>query len=323
MASTSSRPLRLLSLLQAHRHWSGDDLAGRLEVSIRTLRRDIDRLRDLGYPVHASRGVDGGYQLAPGAALPPLVLDDEEAVALAVGLQNAAQGGVSGIAEASVRALTKVVQVMPPRLRKRVEALQAVTVSTGWGSSGPALDPAVLVIIAQACRDTERIEFGYTAANGAQTSRQVEPLRLVPVGRRWYLVAYDLERHDWRSFRLDRLTDPVGTGAQFRPRTLPTADAGAFVAQRLGHAATTHSVEALVHEQESTVRDRIGRWAEVERRDDTSCVVRMRADSLDWPAMALGTLGADFTVLSPPEFVDYVRDWARRFERGTSGSHQT
>ncbi|MGI8417624.1 MAG: helix-turn-helix transcriptional regulator [Nakamurella sp.] len=310
-------------MLQAHRYWSGGDLANRLEVSIRTLRRDIDRLRDLGYPVQASRGVDGGYQLAPGAALPPLVLDDEEAVALAVGLQNAAQGGVSGIAEASVRALTKVVQVMPPRLRRRVEALQAVTVSTDWGSSGPTLDPAVLVIIAQACRDTEQLEFGYTAANGARTSRQVEPLRLVPVGRRWYLVAYDVERHDWRSFRLDRLTDPVGTGAQFRPRTLPARDAGAFVAERLGQSATAYCVEALVHEPESTVRDRIGRWAGVERRDDTSCVVRMRADSLDWPAMALGTLAADFTVLSPPEFVDYVRGWAERFERGTSGSRQS
>ncbi|MDQ6659053.1 MAG: YafY family transcriptional regulator [Actinomycetota bacterium] len=323
MASTSSRTLRLLSLLQAHRHWSGDDLAGRLEVSIRTLRRDIDRLRDLGYPVRARRGVDGGYQLAPGAALPPLVLDDEEAVALAVGLHNAAEGGLSGIAEASVRALTKVVQVMPPRLRKRVEALQAATVSTGWGSSGPPLDPAVLVAIAQACRDTERMEFDYTAADGARTSRQVEPLRLVPVGRHWYLVAYDVERHDWRSFRLDRLTAPVGNRTQFRPRTLPADNAGAFVTERLGHSAINHSVEAVVYEQESTVRGKLGRWAEVERRDDTSCLVRMRADSLDWPAMALGTLGADFTVLSPPEFVDYLRGWATRFARSISASHQT
>jgi predicted DNA-binding transcriptional regulator YafY len=176
MANTSSRTLRLLSLLQTHRYWPGAELADRLEVSVRTLRRDIDRLRELGYPVEASRGVDGGYQLAPGAALPPLVLDDEEAVALAVGLQTAAQGGVAGIAESSVRALAKVVQVMPPRLRHRVDALRAMTVPAGWGSSGPSVDPGDLTVLAQACRDTERLEFGYTSASGERTERHVEPL---------------------------------------------------------------------------------------------------------------------------------------------------
>jgi predicted DNA-binding transcriptional regulator YafY len=188
MANTSSRTLRLLSLLQNHRYWPGSELADRLEVSVRTLRRDIDRLRELGYPVDAYRGVDGGYQLAAGAALPPLVLDDEEAVALAVGLQAAAQGAVAGIAESSVRALTKVVQVMPPRLRRRVEALRAMTVPAVWGSSGPSVDPGALTAVAQACRDTERLEFGYTAAGGEQTSRHVEPLRLVSLGRRWHLA---------------------------------------------------------------------------------------------------------------------------------------
>jgi predicted DNA-binding transcriptional regulator YafY len=168
MANTSSRTLRLLSLLQSHRYWPGAELAERLEVSVRTLRRDIDRLRELGYPVQAHRGVDGGYQLAGGAALPPLVLDDEEAVALVVGLQAAAQGAVAGTAESSVRALTKVVQVMPPRLRRRVDALRVMTVPAPWGSGGPSVDPGILTAVAQACRDTERLEFTYTAASGGR-----------------------------------------------------------------------------------------------------------------------------------------------------------
>lgn len=281
MANTSSRMLRLLSLLQTHRHWSGDDLSDRLEVSIRTLRRDIDRLRDLGYPVQASRGVAGGYQLAPGAALPPLVLDDDEAVALAVGLQNAAQGGVAGLAESSVRALTKVTQVMPPRLRRRVDALRSATVAPDWSGSGPSLDPEVLVAVAQACRDTDRLEFGYTAADGAVTERLVEPLRLVPIDRRWYLVGYDLQRHDWRSFRLDRLTAPRRTGVQFRPRKLPDDDdAASFVLARLDLAQSTISVELMVDADADLVQRKIGQWATVQAHPEGGCLVRMQADSL-------------------------------------------
>ena len=165
MANTSSRTLRLLSLLQTHRFWPGPELADRLEVSARTLRRDVDRLRELGYPVDAHRGAEGGYQLAAGAALPPLVIDDDEAVALAVGMQVVAQGAVPGVEEAGVRALTKVIQVMPPRLRRRVEALRAVTTAPTW-NAGPPLDPDVLTTLAQASRDDERIEFGYTTQAG-------------------------------------------------------------------------------------------------------------------------------------------------------------
>src|ERR1700759_3238322 len=209
MANTSTRTLRLLSLLQARRYWPGGELAGRLGVSARTLRRDVDRLRELGYPVEAQRGVAGGYQLAAGSALPPLVVDDEEAVALALGLQAAAQGAVEGIAEASVRALAKVVQVMPARLRRRGQALGAVTVPAGWEAVGGAargtVDPAGLTPLALACRDTERVRFSYTAAGGEQADREAEPHRLVLLGRRWYLVGYDLDRQDWRSYRLDRL----------------------------------------------------------------------------------------------------------------------
>ncbi|MBW0136517.1 helix-turn-helix transcriptional regulator [Pseudonocardia abyssalis] len=318
MANTSSRTLRLLSLLQTHRHWPGPDLAERLGVSPRTLRRDVDRLRELGYPVEASRGVDGGYQLAAGAALPPLVVDDEEAVALAVGMQAATQGSVAGIEESAVRALTKVVQVMPPRLRRRVDALRAVTVPLEWGArAAPVVDPAVLIGVAQACRDTERLEFSYAAPGREPMARHVEPHRLVPLGRRWYLVAYDLHRHDWRSFRLDRLTAPRTTGARFRTRDLPGADAAAFVRAGLETAQqpARFSVEVLVHAPADRVRERLARWAEIEEVDATSCVLRMTTDSLDWPAMGLGAVGAEFEVRSPPELADLLREWGERFRR--------
>jgi predicted DNA-binding transcriptional regulator YafY len=315
MASTSTRTLRLLSLLQTHRYWPGTELAGRLGVSARTLRRDIDRLRELGYPVQAQRGVDGGYQLAAGAALPPLMVDDEEAVALAIGLQAAAQGAVSGIAEASVRALAKVVQVMPARLRHRVEALAAVTVPAG-GAAWLAVDPGVLTSVALACRADERLRFSYTAAGGQQTDRHVEPHRLVSLARRWYLVAYDLTRQDWRSFRLDRVSAPQTTGARFRPRDLPAADAAAFVQAGIKNVRPGYEVEALVHAPAATARERIGRWAAVEEVDAGRCRVRMTTDSLDWPAMALGVVGADFQVLAPPELIEHVRDWGRRFSGG-------
>jgi predicted DNA-binding transcriptional regulator YafY len=318
MASTSSRTLRLLSLLQTHRHWSGEELADRLAVSIRTLRRDVERLRELGYPVNASRGVEGGYQLAPGASLPPLLLDDEEAVALALGLQTAAQGAVTGIAESSVRALTKVVQVMPARLRRQVEALRTMTTSVPWSSADASAEPETLVAVARACRDSERLEFSYTAGGGERTDRQVEPLRLVAVGRRWYLVAYDLTRHDWRSFRLDRLTGPRGTGVRFRPRELPGQDAAEFVRAGLNRWSSGHDIEASVHAPAERVRARIGRWATVTEDEPGRCTVRMNSDSFEWPAMALGSLDAEFTVHSPTEFADYLRTWSDRFARATA-----
>ncbi len=312
MANTSTRTLRLLSLLQSHRYWPGAELAERLGVSPRTLRRDVDRLRELGYPVEAQRGVDGGYQLAAGAALPPLVVDDDEAVALVVGLQTAAQGPVDGIAESSVRVLAKVVQVLPRRLRHRVDALRAMTVPASWRGGG--VDPGVLTTVALACRDAERVRFTYTAANGTRTDRHAEPHRLVSLGNRWYLVAYDLVRHDWRSFRVDRLTSPAATGERFSPRELPAADAAEFVRRNLDNLYRAYDVEVLVHAPAATVRERIGRWCTVEEAGG-SCRVRMTAESLDWPTMALGVVGADFEVVSPPELAEQVRDWGARFSR--------
>ncbi|MEV6008245.1 YafY family protein [Streptomyces sp. NPDC051976] len=316
MANTSTRTLRLLSLLQTHRYWPGGELSERLGVSVRTLRRDIDRLRELGYPVEAQRGTDGGYQLAAGAALPPLVIDDEEAVALAVGLQAAAENSVEGIAEVSVRVLAKVVQVMPLRLRRRVEALRAMTEAAGWdGQDRSGIDPAVLVTLALTCRDTEQLRFSYTAANGRPTDRQVEPHRLVRLGRRWYLVAYDLARHDWRTFRVDRLADPQGTGARFRTRDLPATDAAAFVRAGLNNVQRPYVVEVLADAPAATVRERIGRWTSVEEIDAEHSLLRMSTDSLDWPIMALGVLGTDFRVLGPPELLDRLQDWGTRFAR--------
>ncbi|MEE6263124.1 helix-turn-helix transcriptional regulator [Plantactinospora sonchi] len=321
MANTSSRTLQLLSLLQTHRYWPGGELAHRLGVSVRTLRRDVDRLRELGYPVQAHRGVDGGYQLSPGAVLPPLVVDDEEAVALAVGLQAAAQGAVAGIAEASIRAFAKVVQVMPARLRHRVDALRAVTVPAVWGGGGPTVEAAVLTTVAQTCRDTERLRFGYTARGGERTDRYVEPHRLVSLGRRWYLVGYDLDRQDWRSFRLDRLADPRGTGARFRPRALPAEDAAAFVRAGIENIPGPYQVEVLVHAPAARVRTEFDRWGTVEEVDPDRCRLRMSTDNLDWPVMMLGALGAEFEVVSPPALASQIREWAERFHRATAVEH--
>ena len=314
MGATGSRTLRLLSLLQSRRHWGGADLARRLDVSVRTLRRDVERLRDLGYPVEAQRGVDGGYALAPGAALPPLVLDDDEAVALAVGLHAAATVEVAGIAETSVRALAKVVQVMPARLRRRVDALRAMTVPGAWGApaSGGGVDPTVLTTVALACRDSERVTFTYTAADGTRTDRSVEPFRLVSLGRHWYLVGYDLDRADWRSFRLDRLAGPQGAGARFAPRRLPADDAAAFVRDRIVDLPRGIAVEALVEAPADVVRTRIGRWATVEDDGPSRCRVLVDADNLDWPATALAMTGAEFSVVSPPELRDHLREMGRR-----------
>lgn len=314
MANTSSRTLRLLSLLQTHRHWSGPELAGRLGVSERTLRRDVERLRQLGYPVGAARGTDGGYQLAPGAVLPPLLLDDEEAVALAVGVGDAAQSGIAGMQEASLRALTKVVRVLPPRLRARVDALRAMTLSAA--RTGPVVAAGVLTVVAQACRDEERLRFGYTARGSAPTEREVEPYRVVASGGRWYLVAYDLGRHDWRSFRLDRLSGPAATGAHFRARPLPAEDAVAFV-QATSGAPAPYTVAALVYAPAARVRQAVGSWGTVEPVDQDRCRLTMTSTSLDWPTQALGNVGAEFEVLAPPEFAVHVREWGSRFLRAT------
>ena len=307
MANTSARMLRLLSLLQTHRYWPGGELADRLEVSPRTLRRDVDRLRELGYPVDASRGVAGGYQLQAGAAVPPLLLDDDEAVAIAVGLRTAAAGAVAGFEETSVRALAKVIQLLPPRLRRRIDALQAVT-SPGIFGGGPTLDASSLTTIAMACRGEERLRFGYTPREGEGSSRYVEPHRLVSLGRRWYLIAWDLDRGDWRSFRVDRLSEPALTGARFRPREIPGGgDPVAWLRSRLATIPSRYDVSVRIEAPSARVSAFVGPWAKVEADGDQRCRLRMNVDDLSWPVMILGSIGAPFAIESPPQLVEAAR----------------
>lgn len=316
MANTSGRMLRLLSLLQTHRYWPGSELAERLEVSPRTLRRDVDRLRELGYPVDATRGVAGGYQLQAGAAVPPLLLDDDEAVAIAVGLRTAAAGGVAGFEETSVRALAKVIQLLPPRLRKRIDALRAVT-APGVLGSGPTLDADTLTTLALACRGEERLRFAYTPRAGESAVRYVEPHRLVSLGRRWYLAAWDLDRGDWRSFRVDRLSSPELTGARFRPRDIPGGDPVAWLQSRIAAMPTRYEVAVVFQAPVDRVVSLVGQWATVESITETSCRMRLNVDELAWPLWVLSNLGADFTIENPPELRARARTAAEVMLRST------
>lgn len=311
--NTSARMLRLLSLLQTHRYWPGSELSERLEVSPRTLRRDIDRLRELGYDVDAVRGVAGGYQLRAGGQLPPLLLEDEEAVAIAVALQTAASAG-GGTEEIALQALTKVIGLMPPRLRRRMDALRSQTdgVPAPW-TSGPALDAGVLTTLAQACRDDEPVAFGYTARGGEATERRVEPHRLVSLGRRWYLVAYDRDRQDWRSFRVDRISAPQPSGQRFRPRALPAADAPSFVRAGIDAMSSRYDVRVRIDLDADAVTAFVGRWATVSPLSDGGSRLAMATDDLGWPLMVLAHLDASFTVESPPELRDLVASAADRF----------
>jgi predicted DNA-binding transcriptional regulator YafY len=311
--NTSARMLRLLSLLQTHRYWPGGELSDRLEVSARTLRRDIERLRELGYSVDAVRGVAGGYQLRAGGSLPPLLLEDEEAVAIAVGLRTAAAGAVSGMEETSLQALTKVIGLMPPRLRRRMDAIQSQTDGVPWGG-GPTIDAEVLTTLAQACRDDELLTFGYTARDAEPTHRRVEPYRLVSLGRRWYLVAYDRDRQDWRSFRVDRISGPEATGQRFRPRELPAEDAPSFVRAGIQSRPQRYAVRVRFDAPAATIDADVGQWASVEP-DGAGCVMTMNTDTLDWPMMVLARLDCEFTVDGPAELVDLLARAAARFAR--------
>lgn len=243
MADPTARTLRLLSLLQNHRFWPGPELAAKLGVSDRTLRRDIERLRGLGYAVDATSGAAGGYQLATGSALPPLVLDDDEAVAIALGLRVAAGAAVDGIEDASLRAMAKLEQVLPDRLRRRVRALHGHVAVMGWPSIDPLVEPEALVVLAQACRDREEVRFEYERRDGERSRRLVRPHQLVAVGRRWYLAAHDVRRNDWRTFRVDRLRGARLAGVRFEPLEPPGGDAVAYVATSLRAVPWDHEEE--------------------------------------------------------------------------------
>jgi predicted DNA-binding transcriptional regulator YafY len=315
----SARLLRLLSLLQTPRDWTGRELAKRLEVSPRTVRNDVEKLRELGYPVHATRGAAGGYRLGAGAAMPPLLLDDEEAVAVAVGLRTAAGGAIAGIEEASLRALAKLEQVLPSRLRVRVRSLQSVITSVPPVAAGPLVDPDVLTAVAAACRSRERLRFAYLSHDGLPSDREAEPYQLVNWGRRWYLVAFDNGREDWRTFRVDRITPRTPGGGRFEARPLPSDDLASWVSQRVATAGWRHRARVTVFAPAAAVAERIGPYVgTVSAVDDATCTLDTGADDLAIMAVYLGLLGFDFRVESPPELAVQLRALAVRYNQAVS-----
>ncbi|MEU0535298.1 helix-turn-helix transcriptional regulator [Amycolatopsis tolypomycina] len=306
MTDTPARLLGLLSLLQTPREWPGSELAERLGVSPRTIRRDIERLRDLGYPVEASRGVAGGYRLVAGTAMPPLVLDDEEAVAIAVGLRTAAGQTIDGIEEASVRALAKLEQVLPARLRRRVGTIGTATVAVP--ATGPVVDPAQLTVFAGAITNHETVRFRYRAHDGTETRRRAEPLRLVAAGRRWYLVAYDLDRADWRVFRADRVREAQATGGRVARREPPATDLAAYVLDRFYDLAPSYRAVAVLAEPAAQIAPRLGpATGELTDLGDGRCRWRSHEDTVEWLAFRLLGLGCSFTVEEPPELIERLK----------------
>ncbi|MFF3495760.1 helix-turn-helix transcriptional regulator [Streptomyces sp. NPDC002795] len=312
---TPARLLSLLSLLQTPREWPGGELAGRLGVSRRTVRRDIDRLRDLGYPVQATLGADGGYRLVAGKALPPLVLDDEEAVAIAVGLRAGAGHAVEGVEEASVRALTKLEQVLPSRLRHRVATLQTATIPLTSGD-GATIAPETLTVIASAAAGSERLRFSYRARDTTESRRLVEPHRLVSTGRRWYLVAYDIDRDDWRTFRVDRVSDPFATGARFAPREVPEGDAAEYVRRSVSSwgAGTSYDLDVEFAAPAEAVAERVPPALGVpEALPNDHCRLRTTtSDPVQWMAVRLAMTGYEFRVRGPNELATAARELGAR-----------
>ncbi|MFF7877678.1 helix-turn-helix transcriptional regulator [Streptomyces californicus] len=344
MTDTPARLLKLLSLLQTPREWPGGELADRLDVSPRTIRRDIDRLRDLGYPVEASRGSVGGYRLVAGAAMPPLLLDDEEAVAIAVGLRAGAGHAIEGVDEASVRALAKLEQVLPSRLRHRVSALQNATVALTRGD-GSTIDPRTLTTLASAVTGRERLRFAYLSGDGTPSKRLVEPCRLVSAGQRWYLVAYDLGREDWRTFRVDRVGEPYATGARFAPRPLPVegppdapaagpdgardgsgsgkaygsggGDAAVFLARSMRRMQPELRLDVWFSAPAEFVAARLPAHLGAPEPDgEGGCRLRSSCtDSLEWVALRLALVDCEFSAQGPPQLVEYLADLGSRLTR--------
>lgn len=300
MLETSARLLKLLSLFQARRYWPGAELAARLEVTCRTLRRDVDKLRTLGYPIHSESGAEGGYQLGAGSAMPPLLLDDEEAVAVALGLRQAMNGTVEGIEEASRRALSKMEQILPSRLSRRVAALQSMVITT---RARETVDARLLSAIAGACRENETLRFRYRDYSGAASARIVEPHRLVNTGGRWYLVAWDTDRKDWRTFRGDRIQGRVTTGLRFTPKEPPAMDLAAWVTKGVWTAPRYRArIRLMTSAADAAARLPICMGL-LEPIDGSTCYFDMGGASWESLAMHLMLLGTDFTIEGPGELV--------------------
>lgn len=318
----TGRALKLLSLLQSHRFWSGTELAARLEVTERTVRRDVDRLRELGYQVDSTTGKFGGYRLATGSHMPPLILDDEEAVAVAVGLRYAAAAAIQGFDETSLRALAKIESLLPHRLRRRVSALHSSVTSMRRSGDGAVVDSEALSVLAAGCRDKECVRFEYRRGDGEISKRLVEPHQLVAVGHRWYLVAWDQLRVDWRTFRLDRLNNVRLVGSHFTLRAIPGGDAEVYAASSLGLMApqqeATLAIQATFPELEEVLR-----WFDhgpIET-DVNRCRVRIRSEDIGRLTMAVARIAlvAPVTVVEPAELVDQVNALALNLSTETRG----
>ena len=316
MLDTSARLLRLLSLLQTPRDWPGSELAERLGVSGRTVRKDIDRLRELGYPVDATRGSTGGYRLAAGTAMPPLLLEVEEAVAVVIALHTAVQGAVPGTEETLLQALAKLKEVLPAPMRRRAGALQAYTVPVPADQAGPTVTAELLSTLAAACRDRERLRFDYRGHDGTESRCEVEPYRAVNWGQRWYLVGWDVDRADWRTFRADRIGHRPPPGPRFEPRAFPHGDVAAYVSRQVAGAAWRYRARVTVHASAEEVTDRINpAVGTVEPVDADTCVLDTGADTVETLGVYLGMLGLDFDVDHPPELVTHLRELSVRYGR--------
>ena len=315
MSETTSRVLQLLGLLQSRRVWTGEELADRLGVTTRSVRRDVERLRDLGYPVHASKGHGGGYQLGAGAALPPLLLDPDEAVAMAVCLRLAAGGSVAGVGESALRALSKLDQVMPSRLRSQVSAVHDATVTLTSNSSDSPVEPDVLMTLARACRDREHVSTAYVDRSGAVSERRLEPYQLVTTGRRWYLLAYDRDRGDWRSLRLDRMSDVAALRQHFHCRARRPTRRPSCAALSARRRTGTWRGYAIGLPQHVVAQHFSPSSATIEPDGPDACVVTAGADDPERMALYFAMVGSDFEVLDPPELARAVHTVAERLRR--------
>ena len=313
MEKSAARTLRLLTLLQSHRQWPGGELARRLGITTRTLRRQIDGLRELGYEIASTPGAGGGYRLTAGNRMPPLLLTDEESVAVAVGLRIVATTGIADAESTTLSALAKFEQVLPPALRERVNAI-GLSVEP-QAPRGGFVSSELLGALALACRDHERIRFRYTAADGAETRRLVEPHSLVAADRKWFLVSWDLDRDDWRTFRVDRVEELVGTGVRAEKRVLPAEDAAEFVAVAAGSVLTRHTARAILDMPLDEMRAHFGPWAQnAHAVDDVRTSWPFGGDSFPILTTALSWIpeGVAYEVDADEDYLLFLREQAVR-----------